>query len=114
MLQIHEARGQGSRPFLLVDVREERELELARIPAKDDDIVHFPMSEIRDADGELDDVVPEPLTDKKKPLVVFCHHGVRSAAVGQLLQSQGWEEVYNMRGGIEQWSQEVDTSIPKY
>jgi adenylyltransferase/sulfurtransferase len=57
--------------------------------------------------GELEAV-------RDEPIVVYCHHGVRSAkAVRQLLE-HGFASVENLDGGIEAWSLTVDPSVPRY
>jgi rhodanese-related sulfurtransferase len=48
------------------------------------------------------------------PLVVYCHHGVRSLAVADWLAAQGCAEVFNLDGGIDAWSLQVDPEIPRY
>ncbi len=51
---------------------------------------------------------------KETPLAFFCHHGSRSAAAAEFLLRQGFTRLYNLRGGIEAWSQDVDPTIPRY
>ena len=48
------------------------------------------------------------------PLIVFCHHGVRSLNVICWLREQGLENCQSMSGGIDQWSVEIDHSVPRY
>jgi rhodanese-related sulfurtransferase len=48
------------------------------------------------------------------PIVVYCHHGVRSLSGAAILQQAGFEKVASMRGGIEAWSLLVDPSVPRY
>ena len=48
------------------------------------------------------------------PLVVFCHHGMRSLQVVEWLRSQGLEDCRSMAGGIDRWSLEIDPSVPRY
>ncbi|MEE8306244.1 MAG: rhodanese-like domain-containing protein, partial [Gammaproteobacteria bacterium] len=48
------------------------------------------------------------------PLVVMCHGGMRSLQVAQYLTDQGFADVYNLSGGIDAWSQEVDPAVPRY
>src|ERR1700722_17167027 len=56
----------------------------------------------------------ESLRAAPEPLVVFCHHGVRSLQVVEWLRSQGLENCRSMAGGIERWSVEIDSSVPRY
>jgi rhodanese-related sulfurtransferase len=43
-----------------------------------------------------------------------CHHGIRSAHVCTLLAQQGFEKLFNLAGGIDRWSHEVDARVPRY
>ena len=90
---------------LLLDVREPWEIERAAIrlpgvPSKDIPLAHIP-----DRMGEL---------DPSQPIVCICHHGVRSLQVVAFLERQGFESVYNLAGGIDAWSVEVDPTVPRY
>jgi rhodanese-related sulfurtransferase len=86
----------------LIDVRELWEFETARI----DGSVLMPMGEVPSrAHQELD---PE------ERLVVLCHHGMRSMNVTAWLRNQGFEQAQSLRGGIDAWSVEVDSSVGRY
>ena len=93
---------------VLLDVREPWEFELARI----DGSVNVPMSTLV---GRVDEVRALQGDDPaSKPMVVICHHGVRSMNCAQFLASKGIDGLINLRGGIDAWSQVVDPSVPKY
>src|SRR5579871_324374 len=78
--------------FTLLDVREPWELETARIAGAK----LMPMGDVPSrANQELD---PE------EPVIVICHHGVRSMNVTAWLRQQGFEKAQSMRGGIDAWS----------
>lgn len=94
---------QGNADFLLLDVRETAEYEIAKIEGSQ----LVPMSELVDRLSEL-----EPHRDRH--IVVQCHHGVRSMQVTQYLLSQGFTNVQNLAGGIDAWSLEIDASVPRY
>jgi rhodanese-related sulfurtransferase len=47
-------------------------------------------------------------------LVVFCHHGMRSANVVNWLRGQGIADCQSMAGGIDRWSLEIDPAVPRY
>lgn len=96
-----DARLRGPTPPLLIDVREPHEWAFCRIAGAQ----LRPMSQIRDWLGSLD-----PAAE----IVFQCHSGVRSLQVAHYLQSQGFQRVYNLRGGIDAWSREVDPSVPRY
>ena len=88
----------------LVDVREPHEFAIAKIEGA----VLIPMRAIP---GELQDL--EARADEG-PLMVFCHHGMRSLNVVNWLRNQGVEACQSISGGIDLWSTTVDPSIPRY
>ncbi|HEY2928140.1 rhodanese-like domain-containing protein [Piscinibacter sp.] len=90
---------------LLLDVREPWEVALAAIRVDGVDARHIPMSRIPERLDEL---------DPSQSIVCICHHGVRSLQVVAFLERQGFESVYNLAGGIDAWSQQVDPGVPRY
>jgi monothiol glutaredoxin len=52
--------------------------------------------------------------DKGAKIVLYCHHGMRSKATGDQLIAQGYTNVFNLTGGIDAWSAQVDDSVPRY
>lgn len=88
----------------LIDVREPQEFLLAKIEGA----ALVPM---RSVPGELQDL--EKRADEA-PLIVFCHHGVRSLNVVHWLREQGLENCASMAGGIDAWSLGVDSGVPRY
>lgn len=53
--------------------------------------------------------------DKENTTLIFhCHHGQRAQAAAQHFLQQGFKKVYNLRGGIDAWSTEVDPKVPRY
>lgn len=87
--------------FRLIDVREPIEWELARIEGAE----LLPLSEFSDWHDKL---------NASDEIVVMCHHGVRSAQVCAFLSQQGFEKIWNLSGGIDAWSIEVDRNTPRY
>ena len=85
----------------LVDVREPYEYEIARIAGSQ----LIPLGELETHLNEF------PRTG---PLVMQCHSGGRSEQAARLLQKAGFENVYNLEGGIDQWSVEIDPAVPRY
>jgi rhodanese-related sulfurtransferase len=86
---------------LLLDVRDDWEYSMAAIEGA----THIPLGELVDRLQELafeDDIV------------VYCHFGQRSYQAGQILKEAGFNNVYNLAGGIDAWSQLVDSSIRRY
>lgn len=100
-----QALAQAGRPLALLDVREPWELALARIELPGVPIHTIRMSEIP---GRLNEI------DPAQSIVCICHHGTRSQQVVAFLQRQGYEAVYNLVGGTDAWSLEVDPSVPRY
>jgi len=97
---LHQWRTEG-RPFTLLDVREDEELAIAAITGAQ----HIPMRTIPARIGEIP-------TDR--PLVVMCHHGMRSQQVAHFLEQSGREQVHNLAGGIHAWSTRIDPTIATY
>lgn len=87
--------------FLLLDVRQPKEYEVANLNGK-----LIPLMELPDRIDEL-------AAYKNQDIVVHCHHGRRSAQAARLLQQQGFKAI-NLRGGIDAWSKEIDDSVPTY
>ena len=94
-------RMEAHEPVVVLDVRDPWETELARL----DHAVHIPMEEIELRTEELD-----PTAET----VVYCHHGVRSAAVAEYLARLGFDKVWNLEGGIDQWARKVDPRMTRY
>lgn len=87
--------------FQLIDVREQNEKEISDIGGE-----LIPMGEILYAEERI---------SKDKPVILYCRTGNRSMQVLMQLQSMhGFENLYNLKGGIYAWSDEVDNSITKY
>ena len=86
--------------FQLIDVREEHELEICEIGG-----IHIAMGEVME---NLDKI------SKDKQVVIHCRSGARSGAICQALEANGFNNVYNLKGGIIAWSTEIDPSITKY
>ena len=51
---------------------------------------------------------------RERPIVVYCHHGHRSAHAVDFLRRMGFDNTFNLVGGIDAWSQRIDPSVPKY
>ena len=95
----------SAQPMLLLDVRQPWEAELASIRLDGVETRLIPMAELVERLGEL---------DPAQPVVAYCHHGVRSLQVVAFLERQGFEAVYNLAGGIDAWSREIDSAVPRY
>ncbi len=95
--------------FILLDVREARELALVNLG---ESITHVPLSDI--ADRRLDALPESVRQDTDTEIIVLCHHGNRSAQVTGWLRQQGWTNVLNMAGGIDAYAIQIDPSIGRY
>ncbi len=101
-LSVKELKGwmDKKKAFQLFDVRTERERDVAMIEG----------STLLDKEGE-DKLLALP---KDTAIVFQCHHGMRSRSAAEHFLSQGFRDVYNLTGGIEAWSSEVDPKVPRY
>jgi adenylyltransferase/sulfurtransferase len=87
--------------FTLIDVREPFEYEISRIPGSK----LIPLGELLGRLSEL---------DSADEIVLQCKSGARSAKALHLLQDAGFRKLYNLEGGINAWSDQVDPAVPKY
>lgn len=95
----------GANDYVLLDVRNPNEYEIAKIPGS----VLVPLPDIENGDGAAK--VKELLNGHK--LIVHCKLGGRSAKAIGILKESGIDGI-NVKGGINAWSQEVDSSVPQY
>ena len=87
----------------LVDVRTDMECQIARIAGAK----LIPLQEFGQRWQELDGL-------QRKPVILHCHHGMRSYQAAMLLKEKGFSKLYNLAGGIDAWSQLVDSEIARY
>jgi len=86
--------------FLLLDVREPFEYQIANLGGK--------LIPQNDVPKRLDEI------DRERPVVVHCKAGGRSQKIAEFLKQQGYNDVVNVAGGITAWSDQVDPKVPKY
>jgi rhodanese-related sulfurtransferase len=86
---------------VLLDVRQDWETQLCRLP----NALHIPIEELELRVEEL---------NAQDEIVVYCHQGVRSAAVADYLRSLGFANVRNLTGGLDFWARAVDPSMRRY
>jgi adenylyltransferase/sulfurtransferase len=91
----------SGRKVVLLDVRNPPEYEIGRIEGSK----LIPLPELQDRLGEL---------DSRDTIIVHCHHGPRSTRAVNLLRKFGFTKAKNLKGGIDQWSLDVDPSVPRY
>ncbi|MBL6919500.1 MAG: hypothetical protein ISR41_03240 [Puniceicoccaceae bacterium] len=91
----------NNKDAVFLDVREHSELAICRIEGA----LHIPMGEV----PERQETLPQDI-----PLIVFCHHGMRSLNVVKYLETKGFENAINLAGGIHAWAVDVNPKITQY
>lgn len=94
---------QSAQAPVIVDVREDWEFAQAHIKGA----VWVPLSRLQEKSEQL-------IPAKNRPLVTYCHHGVRSAKAAAWLIEHGFADVSSMDGGIDAWATDVDHSVGRY
>ena len=93
--------------FVLLDVREDEERDLCVITAPEGVLdLHIPMAQVP--------LRVDELATLDGPIVVYCHHGVRSMVVARWLAGRGLLQLLNLEGGIDAWSAKVDPRVLRY
>lgn len=88
-------------PHQLIDVRESHELEICYIDGK-----HIPMAEVLERHEEV---------SRDVPVIIHCRSGQRSGAVVTALEKHfGFDNLYNLTGGILAWVKEIDNTLESY
>ena len=82
-------------------MRERWEYERVHLP----DAILIPLAELPSRLREL---------NQTAPLIVYCHHGIRSWHAACFLVESGFDQVFNLSGGIDAWSRELDDGVPRY
>ena len=100
-VQALDAWRRENTPHLLLDVREAPELAICGVTGA----IHIPMG---DVPGRIEEL-PQDI-----PLVVMCHHGMRSQRVMQYLRNAGWDNAINLEGGIDAWADQVEPGMQRY
>jgi adenylyltransferase/sulfurtransferase len=105
---VRQATGQADQEMLdegrkvtLLDVREPQEWDITHIEGAK----NIPLGSIPERMNEL---------DTADDIVVYCHHGTRSAQAIKFLKKMGFEKLQNMAGGIDAWAINVDKDMPRY
>jgi len=88
-------------PLIMIDVRDPWEVQICRL----ENTLHIPMEEVP---FRLDELNPED------EYVVICHQGVRSAAISDWMERQGFLRVSNLEGGLDAWAQTIDARMRRY
>ena len=90
----------GGTPVVIMDVRTDQERRIGRIDG----------SRLLDQEG-YDYLMG---LDRNTTVVFQCHHGIRSQAAAEHCLREGFQDLYNLDGGIDAWSRLVDPSVPRY
>jgi rhodanese-related sulfurtransferase len=95
--------------FILLDVRELPELAQAKIEDTRLEVTH--LSRLA---REGPSALSESVRGQEIPVYVICHHGNRSMQVTAWLAQQGYKNVFNVKGGIDAYARQVDSSVGFY
>ena len=87
----------------LVDVRDPDEYAHCRLPRSE----LIPLM-------TLPSEAAAKLHAKDAPIILYCHHGMRSARAAEILRQLGYTNARSMAGGIDLWSSEIDPAVPRY
>ncbi|ASK26908.1 rhodanese-like domain-containing protein [Neisseria chenwenguii] len=90
------------RQFHLLDVRTGEETAICALPHA----IHIPMNLIPLRHNDL--------PDDDLPLVVYCHHGIRSLHTAMYLADAGFDNLYNLQGGIDDWAAKIEPEMARY
>ena len=89
------------RAHIVLDIREPDEVAICVLA----DSVVVPMQQVPEALESL---------PRDAPLVVLCHHGMRSAMVTNYLRGNGFDNAWNLKGGIDAWARMIDPDMARY
>ena len=106
-ISVQEARRQIAAlgaSLRLIDVRDPDEYALCRLPGAE--LIPLP--------GVCPPRLRARLPDKTADIILYCHHGMRSARAAEYLRQLGYTKAQSMAGGIEKWSTEIDPTVPRY
>ena len=97
---------EGEMAIRLIDCREDDEFAYCRIEGAE----LLPLSRFAEecARRFLD------AAEDERPVIVYCHHGMRSLSATHFLRQKGYRQVWSLRGGIDAWSKLIDPSVPRY
>lgn len=99
-----EDRRKAGEKLCLIDVREDFEWAICRIEGANLVPMGTVPARVQELDGQAE----------ATPLIVYCHHGVRSLNVVYWLRKNGVENCQSMMGGIDRWSMEIDGAVARY
>lgn len=103
-ISVHDGSHHLNGPALWLDCREQDEYRICRIEGAK----LLPLSNFA---AIMDQILPE---DKNLAIIVHCHHGMRSLQAVQFLRQKGYPNTWSLAGGIDLWSLEIDSEVPRY
>jgi rhodanese-related sulfurtransferase len=107
-LELKRRLDQGA-PVVVLDVREPDERAHCLIPTPETAVdLHVPMGQVPAEFAAIADA------SAGRPIVVYCHLGQRSMVVAHWLAARGLKDVFNLDGGVDAWSRDVDRTVPRY
>lgn len=92
---------ESAAPPRLIDCREAEEWAICRLPRAE----LLPLSSF--------ELQGKP-ADLAQPILIYCHHGMRSLQAAEYLIKLGCENVRSISGGIDAWAREIDSTLPRY
>jgi sulfur-carrier protein adenylyltransferase/sulfurtransferase len=101
-IELQARLSEGSSPRLL-DVRQPEEHAMVALANS----MLIPLGELFSRVDEIEDW-------REQEVVVYCHHGIRSAQAVAQLRALGFTNVHNLAGGIHRWTNDVDPTLPRY
>lgn len=93
---------ESGKDFILLDVRESHELYISNLEIES---IHIPFDELSSRVDEL---------DGSKEIIVMCRSGNSATTACKLLTEKGFKNVFNLKGGINEWAKKIDPSLPVY
>ncbi|MEX0608780.1 MAG: rhodanese-like domain-containing protein [Balneolaceae bacterium] len=91
---------EAGKDFLLLDVREDVEYLVSNLDGH-----HIPLAQLQNRLQEIEE-------KKNTEVVIMCRSGNRSSRAASFLESEGFEDVANLKGGMKKWAEEIDPSVP--
>jgi rhodanese-related sulfurtransferase len=88
---------------LFIDCRTPQEWDLVRLPGTT-------LIPLQQWSQHLEDLEEH----KDRPIIIHCHHGIRSLQMAMLLRQQGFAQTYSLAGGIDLWAIDIDPTLKRY
>ena len=102
--ELHELMAKPGDPsFRLIDVREQDEFDICKLERAE----LIPLSSFAET-------ATKGLAGETRPIILYCHHGMRSANATQWLMKKGFKNVINLTGGIDAWALTIEPTMTRY